>query len=119
MSDIDRRHFIRVAGRAVPIFVGVPLVVGCSSSTEPVEDSDDMVIVSVSSLNAGHSHSAELPENDLDSAQPKSYGSSSSGGHTHTVTFSEDDFATLRATGQVTIQSSSDSGHAHSFTFRT
>ncbi len=125
MNDIDRRHFVRIAGRAVPIVVGVPYLVGCSSTTDPVDDSDDegdvdaLVIVSVSSVNAGHTHSTELPKDDVALTTSKGYASSSSSGHTHTVTFTSDDFETLRTEGAVTVVSSNSTGHSHSFTFRT
>jgi len=129
MKDIDRRQFITVAGRSIPIAIGVPYLVACGSTTEPNADPEDnlnnnpnnnnTVITSISSVDAGHSHSASIPEADVASTLEKSYGATSSGGHVHTVRFTAADFETLRTAGQVTILSSSNSGHSHSFTFNT
>jgi hypothetical protein len=121
MDAMDRRRFIKIAGRTVPVVIGVPYVVACANSTEPVDDTDntDNAIVSISSVNAGHSHRAEIPNSDVASTGNKNYDSSNSGGHIHTVTFTAADFETLRTDGEVTISSSTNSGHAHSFTFRT
>ena len=122
---------ITVAGRAIAIAVGVPYLVACSSSPESMVGPDDSrspgdddtdnnsVFASISSVDAGHTHTAQLPSSDVSSTMSKNYPSSSAGGHTHTVTFTADDFDTLRIAGQVTISSSSDSGHTHSFTFST
>ena len=129
MKDIDRRQFIMVAGRAIPITIGVPYLVACGSTTEPNADPDDnpnnnpnnnnTVITSISSVDAGHSHSASVPEADVASTQERSYGATSASGHVHTVVFTAADFETLRTAGQVVILSSSNSGHTHSFTFAT
>jgi len=125
MKNVDRRLFIMVAGRAIPIAIGVPYLVACRDSADPITGPDDSndnnnnVIRSISSVNAGHSHTATIPETDVASTLEKSYGSSSTSGHVHTVTFTQADFDTLRTAGQVTIESSSNSGHQHSFTFAT
>ena len=127
MKVINRRQFITVAGRAIPITIGVPYLIGCSNSPEsmvgpdgpnPPNDGSD-VIVSVSTVNSGHSHNATIPGTDVASTLERSYGSTAASGHTHTVTFTAADFETLRTAGQVTIASSSNSGHTHSLTFRT
>jgi hypothetical protein len=132
MSNIDRRQFIMVAGRSIPITIGVPYLVACSTDAEPMTGPSDpdndptndpnnsnSVVTAVSTVDAGHSHNASIPESDVASTQGKSYGASSASGHVHTVTFTAADFETLRTTGQVTILSSSDAGHTHSFTFNT
>jgi hypothetical protein len=126
MKDIDRRQFIMVAGRAVPIAIGVPYLVACGSdpiagpNTPGTPDTpNNTVITSISTVEAGHSHNASLPVNDVSSTQGKSYGATSASGHVHTVMFTAADFETLRTAGQVSILSSSNSGHTHSFTFTT
>lgn len=129
MKDINRRQFITVAGKAVPIAIGVPYLVACGTATEPMLELDDpnngngnnnnTVITAISTVDAGHSHSASIPETDVSSTLGKSYGAASASGHVHTVMFTADDFETLRTAGQVTILSSSDAGHSHSFTFTT
>lgn len=125
MKNIDRRQFIVVAGRSIPITLGVPYLVACGTETDPINgpsnpnNPNSDVITSVSTVDAGHSHNASIPETDVSLTQGKSYGASSASGHVHTVTFTAADFETLRTTGEVTIASSSDAGHSHSFTFNT
>ena len=76
------------------------------------------MIVAQSTVNSGHSHTAELPEADVDSTQNRTYSSSYSSGHIHSVTLTAANYETLRTSGEVTVTSATVSGHTHNFTFR-
>lgn len=115
MRQTDRREFLYIAGRSLPIVIGVPLLVSC---TEDAQSPDD-VIVATSTVNSGHSHTAEMPADDIFLTEAESYESSLESGHTHMIQFTPGDFLTLRDDGEVVIESSTDSGHSHSFTFQT
>ena len=117
-TDIERRKFLITVGKAFPVTIGALYLIGCGDHDDPM-GTGSMVITAQSTVNAGHSHSADVPEADLDSTQSKSYGSTSSSGHTHSVTLTAANFETLRNSGSVTVTSTSNSGHTHNFTFRT
>ena len=116
--NMERRKFLVTVGRAFPITLGALYLISCGDDDDPM-GAGSMVITVQSTVNAGHSHSAGLPEADLESMQSKSYGSSSSGGHTHSVTLTAVNFETLRTSASVTVTSTNNSGHTHNFTFRT
>ena len=123
---MDRRKFIIKAGQAFPVVAGALYVVGCDSYSDDGSGNGNgngnggngtMTIVANSTVNSGHSHRIEFPEGDLTSSSAKSYRSTSSGGHTHSVVLSQAQLTTIEGGGSVTVTSSNDSGHTHQFTF--
>lgn len=117
-TDLNRRRFLVTVGKAFPVTFGGLYLISCGDDGQPTNPGSQ-VIVAQSTVNAGHSHTAELPEADVDSTQNQAYSSSSSGGHIHSVTLTAANFETLRTSGAVTVTSTSVSGHTHNFTFRT
>ncbi len=122
---MNRRRFIIEAGKAFPIVAGAIYVVGCDSSSDGNNISNNgndggdqlMTLSAVSTHVAGHSHSATIPLSDLDSAAQKSYQSSNADSHTHTVTLSVSQLGIISAGSPVTVLSSNSGGHSHEFTF--
>lgn len=118
--QMDRRTFIIKAGQAFPVVAGAVYVIGCDSdSTDDGNGNGNgsTTIVAISTVDAGHSHRVEFPEGDLSSSSAKTYQSSSSGGHTHSVVLSEAQLNTIEGGGSVTVTSSNSDGHTHQFTF--
>jgi len=120
-GTMDRRRFIIEAGKAFPIVAGAIYVVGCDANSDGNNGNDGgdqtMTLSAVSTLVAGHSHSATIPISDLDSAARKSYQSSSADSHTHTVSLSVSQLGIISSGSSVTVTSSNSVGHAHQFTF--
>ena len=122
---MDRRQFIIEAGKAFSVVAGAIYVVGCDTNSYGENNSNNgnnggnqiVTLSAVSTVVAGHSHSAAIPLDDLDSATGKSYQSSSSDAHVHTVTLSATQLGTISAGTSVTVGSSSSVGHSHQFTF--
>ena len=60
-----------------------------------------------------HGHVLVVPKADLDSPTPMTYDISGSAGHSHTVTFSLAQLATLKAGTSVTVTSTTTLAHQH------
>ncbi len=122
---MNRRRFIIEAGKAFPVVAGAIYVVGCDTNSDGENNSNTgnnggnqiMTLSAVSTIVAGHSHSASIPIADLDSATAKNYQSSNSDQHVHTVTLSATQLGTISTGTSVTVGSSSSVGHTHQFTF--
>jgi hypothetical protein len=97
------------------MLIGVLYLTSCSDDTLGLED----FIVATSTVNAGHSHTAEMPEDDVVLTEAETYESSTASGHTHMVTLTPGDFTTLRTDAVVVVESSIEAGHSHEFTFDT
>ena len=115
-----RREFFVEVGKAFPVIAGASYLLSCSSDDSPTGGGGGQsdLIVSTSSVDAGHSHTASIRRDELSSNTDRTLTSSSAGGHTHLVTLTAADFATLRGGMSVTVVSSVDGGHSHRFTFR-
>jgi len=114
---MDRRTFIIKAGQAFPVVAGAVYVIGCDSDSGGDGNGNGTTIVSISTVDAGHSHRVEFPEADLSSPSARTYQSSSSESHTHSVVLSEAQLTTIEGGGSVTVTSSDSGGHTHQFTF--
>ena len=77
-----------------------------------------MNLVSVSTVNSGHSHTVTVPLSDLTSTTGRSYTSTATD-HTHMVTLTAGQLSAINGGAAVTVTSSLNSGHTHAFTFQT
>lgn len=64
-------------------------------------------------IGGNHGHSLTLTMNDISAGQTKVYDIRGISGHTHTVTLTPSDFATLAGGNPVMVVSSNDAGHTH------
>ena len=118
---MERKQFITTIMTAAGLMPLVITQIGCTSATEPpatttVTTSDSYLFTS--SVDSNHAHTVEITFFDL--SQPPEGGRSlttSSTGHTHSVTLSTSDFAALEAGQTVIRNTSNNSGHLHTFTF--
>jgi hypothetical protein len=69
-----------------------------------------------SSISSNHGHSLAIDEADLTSTTAKTYSIMGTAGHDHTVTFSPDQLAQLKAGQSVVVESSVGASHSHSVT---
>ena len=122
---MNRRRFIIEAGKAFPIVTGAVYIVGCDTNSDAENNPTNrnngggqtMTLTAVSTVVAGHSHSTTIPIDDLDSATEKSYQSSNSDAHVHSVTLSVSQLRAISTGSSVTVSSSNSAGHIHQFTF--
>lgn len=130
---MDRKTFIRKT--TAGILLGIPAIslLGCSSSDDggdpnpnpnpdPDPDPDPQANclengtdTSVAS-SAGHTHSFTVPKEDVSAGVEKTYVTSNVNAHTHEITITAAQFATLQENNSVTATSTSDSGHTHNVT---
>ena len=68
------------------------------------------------SIGTNHGHRLQIPREDVETAQPKSYDIRGSSGHPHTVNVSAADFSALSGGGSISLTSSNDAGHTHTVT---
>ncbi|MFN0251279.1 MAG: hypothetical protein ACKV2T_30670 [Kofleriaceae bacterium] len=65
-------------------------------------------------VGSNHGHRMTIAAADLDSTTPVSYDITGTASHPHTVTISPAQFATLKQTGFLMVNSTTDDGHPHS-----
>lgn len=116
-----RRHFIQIT---FALGAGALSLAACgddSSSPPPNGNPDGGSTPTAPSvtISANHGHATVVSMADLSAATEKSYDIQGSSGHTHSITVSASDFATLMSTGSVTVQSTMSVGHSHSVTITT
>ena len=111
----ERRVFLIQAGKAFPVVAGALYLIGCDEAFNPSAVAD---ISSVSTVNAGHSHTINVPSADQLHPAAKTYTSTSVFAHVHMVTLTEDQLRTLATGGSVTVTSTTSGTHTHDFTFQ-
>jgi hypothetical protein len=67
-------------------------------------------------ISSNHGHTLTVTQADVAAGTLKTYDIQGSSGHTHSVTVSVGNFATLRAGGTVQLTSSNGGGHSHNVT---
>ena len=67
-------------------------------------------------ISGNHGHVLAIPSADLDSMVDKSYDIMGSADHTHTVTFTAAQLATLKTHAPVTVTTTTTLGHSHQVT---
>ena len=103
--DMTRKEFL-VAGLAA--FGAVSVVAACGQGGS---DSDDTACEE--SISSNHGHVLTVSQGDVTAAQDKTYDIRGRASHSHTVTLTAADFATLASGGTVTATSSLGGGHSH------
>ena len=126
---MDRKTFIQKTTAGILLGLPVISILGCSSSDDggdpnpdpnPDPDPDPQANCLENGTNssvgssAGHSHSFTVPKEDVSAGVEKTYVMSNVNAHTHQVTITAAQFATLQGNNSVTATSTSDSGHTHS-----
>jgi hypothetical protein len=64
-------------------------------------------------IGSNHGHRMTIAAADLESTSPVSYDITGTSNHPHTVTISPAQFATLKETGFLMVNSTTDDGHPH------
>jgi hypothetical protein len=128
-KTLDRRQFSLAAALAVLSGVAITISSACSSSNSympsspsptptptpnptPAATGDKMGVIS-----NNHGHVAIITGAQLTAGNAIQLDIRGSATHTHTVSLSAADIATIAASQQVARQSSTDSGHSHTVTF--
>ncbi len=124
---MDRKTFIRKT--TAGLLLGIPAITifGCSGSDDggdpnpnPNPNPQANCLQNGTNSNvassAGHSHSFTVPKEDVSAGVEKSYVLSNVNSHTHQVTITAAQFATLQGNSSITATSTSDSGHTHGVT---
>ncbi|MEO9511571.1 MAG: hypothetical protein ABJN84_16215 [Flavobacteriaceae bacterium] len=121
---MKRKIFIKKALGAV--LIGVPLVsyIACSkddsANGDPDLDSGERDCISnganAISISSNHGHTLTVSKEDIDAGVAKTYSIQGSSGHDHVVGLTEDNFASLKANGQIVVESTTGSSHRHDVT---
>jgi len=90
---------------------------GTDAGTPPVDLGGGGSCAAVTSrIDANHGHVLAVPAADIAAGTAQTYGIMGSSGHTHSVTLSATDFASLQSDGMVVVNSTTNSGHVHAVT---
>ena len=96
-----RRHFIQITFAAGASALGLS---ACGDDSPSTGGGDAGMSLTVT-IASNHGHVANVTMADVTAAADKTYDIQGSAGHTHSVTVTAADFATLTNTGSVTITS--------------
>jgi len=121
---MNRKVFLTKVSAA--LLAGIPLLSlwNCSDNSEDEMDmgmdgdSSKSCIDNGTSISIGgnHGHSLTVSKADVDAGTAKTYDITGSSGHSHNVTVSSSNFASLKDNTSVNIDSTSGDGHTHSIT---
>jgi len=115
-GSMERRTFVIEAGKAFAVVIGALYPIGCSSSTSSPSTVAD--VTSTSTTVNGHTRSVNVPASDQLHPTDTTYTSLS---HTHMVTLTAAQLATIASGGSVTVTSTASTVtgiHQHDFTFQ-
>ena len=120
---MDRITFLRKLTGT--IFIGLPLVgiIGCSSSDDDEPNNPGnggnancLANGTKSSITANHGHVLKVSVNDIEAGVDKQYDIMGTATHSHNVTVTATNFATLKTNQQIQVSSTSGDSHTHSVT---
>jgi hypothetical protein len=120
IRDLTRRQFSLEA--AMAILSGVAITIsGCGGSSNPAGASGNPPVASngdhVGAISANHGHSAVITAAKVADGKGFALDIRGTATHTHSVTLSDADIASVGANQKVAKVSSSSSGHDHTVTF--
>ena len=99
------------------VIAGIPMMVtaGCGPSGGGNPTTDTYT----STITNGHTHDITIAIADFDAPPVGGFDGSTtqSGGHTHTVTLTQDQLKSIGGGGSVTVSTTVAGGHLHDFTF--
>lgn len=117
---MERRTFIVKAG----VLFSLPLVfteIGCDSygGSDDVTAPPDSITVN-SSSSSGHTHSVSVLLSDIDNppTMERTITTSRNSSHTHRITLTENDFVKLANMETITKTSTTDDSHSHTFSIK-
>ncbi len=121
---MNRQTFIKKAAGAALLAVPAYSLLGCSNDDSTnVAPPDDPTATdclangaNAISISSNHGHSLVVSKADVEAGTEKSYSIQGSSGHNHSITISADNFAVLKDTKSIQVESSRDSSHRHDVT---
>ena len=116
-NTINRREF--TLQTALAMLSGVAITVsGCGSVTPVSPSPTPGASGAVSgSISANHGHTAVISHAQLTGGGSLALDIRGSSEHSHTITLSQSDLASISAGQRVSVQSTNDTGHSHTVTF--
>lgn len=121
---MDRKSFIKKVAATFLVSIPVVNLWSCSDDSEDMgtgdggDGGDDVSCVdngTSTSITDNHGHAISVSKEDVSNGVEKTYDITGTGSHSHTVTVTADNFATLKDNDSVTVESTV-SGHSHSIT---
>jgi len=117
---MNRKSFLQKLSGVM--LVGIPafISVSCSSDSEdppaPNTEEDCLGNGTSSSIGSNHGHSLTVSKEDVDAGVETQYNIQGTSGHSHSVTLSESNFASLKNNQTISVTSTTGSGHTHPVT---
>lgn len=112
---MERREFLVRIGQSAITLPFVLQAIGCGDEDDPVAPSDPSVGFNVtSSSTSGHTHSVTFECQALNGGTGN-FGSSSSSGHTHSISLSADEMIRILNGETISVASSLNGGHRHNW----
>jgi len=119
---MERKTFLKRLGGAVLVTLPLMNLVSCSGSDDSGGGNQGTTRDCLDNgarngnITQNHGHTLTVPKSDIEAGTQKTYTIQGSSQHTHNITISADDFATLRDNQQVVVNSTNNESHTHSVT---
>ncbi len=111
---MQRSEFLKLMGAGALTVLAGSVLTACKSTTSPTNPTSKTF---TSTTSVGHTHTITIQRAEIDA--PPSAGISrqtSANGHTHTFTMNAAELATVAGGAAVTVTTSDTNGHNHQFT---
>ena len=125
---MDRKRFIQKTSAGILLGIPALMMLSCSASDDgselkPNPDPDPnpgagncLENGTDTAISANHGHSLTVSKADVEAGNEKTYTLTEGNSHTHEITISQSQFASLKDNSSVSATSTTDSGHTHKVT---
>lgn len=115
--SMTRDQFFRALAGAGALALGLPAM-ACGSDDEdpPGGNGNCAANGTVVTIGTNHGHTLVVTKEEVTAAAAKTYDITGSSTHTHSITITANQFATLASTGMLTVMSTAGGAHTHTVT---
>lgn len=115
--SMTRDQFLRALAGAGVLALGLPAVACGSDDEDPPGGTGNCAANgTVVTIGTNHGHTLVVTKEEVVAAAAKTYDITGSSAHTHSITITAGQFATLASTGTLTVMSTAGGAHTHTVT---
>lgn len=114
--SMTRDQFLRSLAGAGVLALGLPAMACGSDEEDPPGTGNCATNGTVVTIGTNHGHTVVVTKEEVAAAAAKTYDITGSAAHSHSITITAGQFATLASTGTLTVMSTDGGAHTHTVT---